>query len=141
MLSYLALPLGLVRGLHALCVASKRGRKRRQDGGFRSPVSLNWNFPAKIGSGNWGRSHLSPCGPLLPRGVEFGLGGPREIAEPAVWPDPPDPELADYWGCSMLRMMVWLPVRVLGPATQSCTNPEFPVSAEHSRFSALFGAG
>src|SRR6266498_2270250 len=26
-----------------------------------------------------------------------------------------------------------------GPTTQSCTNPEFPVSAEHSRFSALWG--
>ncbi len=28
----------------------------------------------------------------------------------------PDPELADYWGCSMLRMTVWLPVRVLSAA-------------------------
>src|SRR5436189_3922073 len=26
-----------------------------------------------------------------------------------------------------------------GPTTQSCANPEFPVSAEHPRFSALWG--
>jgi hypothetical protein len=26
-----------------------------------------------------------------------------------------------------------------GPTTQSCANPEFPVSAEHPRFSAVWG--
>src|SRR6266567_9177224 len=26
-----------------------------------------------------------------------------------------------------------------GPTTQSCANPEFPVSAEHHRFSAVWG--
>ncbi len=68
MLSYLALPLGLVRGLHALCVASKRGRKRRQDGGFRSPVSLNWNFPAKIGPGNGWQVTFEPVWPVASEG-------------------------------------------------------------------------
>jgi len=35
----------------------------------------------------------------------------------------PDPQLADYWGCSTLRMTVWLPVRVLSAPPRTRSSP------------------
>src|SRR6266567_8485659 len=49
----------------------------------------------------------------------------------------PDQEIADHWGLQHVAqplITVWLQVRV-----QSCANPEFPVSAEYPRLSAVWG--
>src|SRR6266498_255352 len=51
----------------------------------------------------------------------------------------PDPELADYWGCSMLRMTVWLPVRVLSAPPRSPALTEISRGLTNIRYPRLCG--